>query len=478
MTRRIVAALVAAGTLAAAGDARAAGLYFSDRGVRPLGRGGAFVAGADDLGAIWYNPAGIVDAPTSFLFDASWLHYTSDFTRQALTTSATGTTFVQSFPTVAGSTGPLPVPTIAASYRFGDHKQYAIAGGIFAPMTPVTSYPQTITSNGEQVPAPQRYSLISLDGSALVVTGVWFAYKPVEELRIGAGVQMLTGTFKTTVDFSACPPDNLVCAAENPSYDAYSQLAVGPIFAPSANLGATYVPTKYVRIGVSGQAPFWVGSPATIDVRLPTAVVFDNASQQGDKAHVSFELPPVFRAGIEIRPLDEEHDLRIELAYVREFWSVHQSIDITPENVQLLGVTGFPSPYAVSGISIPRGGQDSNSYRLGAEYKFAVGQYKLQARAGAAYETSGIQVPYVSPLTIDSDKVLASLGGGLFIGTHWRLDAVVSHVFASDVTVTPQEAAVPRVNPVKGNPTATASVNGGTYSSRADVLGVGLQYAF
>ena len=44
-------------------DAGAAGLYFSDRGVRPLGRGGAFVAGADDLGAIWYNPAGIVDAP-------------------------------------------------------------------------------------------------------------------------------------------------------------------------------------------------------------------------------------------------------------------------------------------------------------------------------------------------------------------------------------------------------------------------------
>ncbi len=287
MTRRICAALVAAGSLAVAADAHAAGLYFSDRGVRPLGRGGAFVAGADDLGAIWYNPAGIVDAPTSILLDASWLHYTSDFTRQALTTSSTGTTFVQSFPTVNGSTGPLPVPTIAASYRFGSREQFAIAGGIFAPMTPVTSYPETISgAGGAQVPAPQRYSLVSLNGSALVVTGLWFAYKPIEELRIGAGVQMLTGTFKTTVDFSACPPDNLVCAAENPSYDAYSQLKVGPIFAPSGNLGVTYVPVKYVRFGVSGQAPFWVGAPATIDVRLPTAVVFDNASQQGDKAHV------------------------------------------------------------------------------------------------------------------------------------------------------------------------------------------------
>ena len=481
MTRATIAASVAVllGTLATAADAGAAGLYFSDRGVRPLGRGGAFVAGADDLGAIWYNPAGIVDAPSSILVDASWLNYSSDYTRQALTTSATGTTFVQTLPTVQGRTSVLPVPTIAASYRFGDRQQYAIAGGIYAPMTPVTSYPMTITNpDGSQGPAPQRYSLISLDGSALVVVGLWFAYKPVEELRIGLGVQMLTGTFKSTVDFSACPPDNLVCAAENPSYDAYSQLKVGPIFAPSGNLGVTYVPAKILRIGVSGQLPFVVSSPATVDVRLPTAVVFDSASQQGDRAHVGFELPPVFRVGVEVRPLDEEHDLRIEVAYVREFWSVHQSIDITPENIQLLNVTGFPSPFAVSGISIPRGGQDSNSVRLGGEYKFAVGDYKLQSRLGLAYETSGIQTAYVSPLTIDSSKVLAALGGGLYIGEHVRLDAVYSHVFASDVTVTPQEAAVPRVNPVKGNPTQTASVNGGTYTARADVIGVGMQYRF
>ncbi|HEX4513004.1 MAG TPA: hypothetical protein VH054_05690, partial [Polyangiaceae bacterium] len=49
--------------------AHAGGLYFSDRGVRPLARGGAFVAGADDLGAMWYNPAGLVDAQGTFLAD-------------------------------------------------------------------------------------------------------------------------------------------------------------------------------------------------------------------------------------------------------------------------------------------------------------------------------------------------------------------------------------------------------------------------
>ena len=63
------------------GSAFAAGLYFTDRGVRPMGRAGAFVAGADDLGAIWYNPAGLADAGTSVLLDASWLEFSIDYTR-------------------------------------------------------------------------------------------------------------------------------------------------------------------------------------------------------------------------------------------------------------------------------------------------------------------------------------------------------------------------------------------------------------
>jgi long-chain fatty acid transport protein len=481
MTRKTPAALLAVIACAtfSTRPGHAAGLYFSDRGVRPLGRGGAFVAGADDLGAIWYNPAGIVDAPSSLLVDATWLDYSSSYTRQALSTSASGTTFTQSFPTVGGSTPVLPIPTIAASYRFGDRQQYAAAAGIYAPMSALTTYPQTVTNaDGSTSPAPQRYSLISLNGSALVVAGAWFAWKPVEQLRIGGGVQLLTGTFQSTVDFSASPADNLVAASENPSYDAYSQLSAGPIFAPSGNLGAIYVPAKVVRIGVSGQLPYWVNTPATVNVRLPSAVVFDNATQQGDSAKVQFELPPIFRAGVEIRPLEGDQDLRVELAYVREFWSTSQSIQITPTDIELYHVQGFPSPFGVKPISIPRGGQDSNSIRLGGEYTFPVSDYRLQTRAGVAYETSGIQEPYVSALTIDSNKFTLSLGGGLYVGRHWRFDAVYAHIFASDVFVTPQEAAVPPINPVSGNPVQQPGVNGGQYSARADALGVGMQYAF
>ena len=75
------------------------------------------------------------------------------------------------------------------------------------------------------------------------------------------------------------------------------------------------------------------------------------------------------------------------------------------------------------------------------------------------------------------DKVVASLGGSLFIGKHWRFDAVWAHLFASTVTVSPDTAAIPRVNPINGNATFEA-VNGGTYSASADLIGVGLNYVF
>jgi long-chain fatty acid transport protein len=468
------AAALAACRVITPGDAKAAGLYISDRGVRPLGRGGAFVAGADDLGAIWYNPAGIVDAPSSILLDGSYLHYTDTFTRQGLATSSSNAAFVTDFPTVKGTTPFLPIPTIAGSYRFGAQKQFAAALGIYAPDAALLTYPSTIAGGAA---APQRYSLISLSGSILAVIGGWFAYKPIESIRIGVGVQMLTGYFKTTLDLGACPPDNLVCAPENPDYAALTALNAGPIFAPSANAGVTWVPDPMIRVGVSGQAPFVIDAPTTVNVRLPSADVFDDATQHGTSAHLHLELPPILRAGVELRPLHDD-DLRIELAYVREFWSVEQSLDITPQNIQLYNITGFPSPFTINPISVPRGMKDSNSVRLGAEYRPPIVERRLVARAGVSYETSAIPAAYVSPLTIDNSKVVASIGGSIIVNEHLRLDGVLSHTIQGDVRLAAQDAQVPILNPVNGNPTPPDYVNGGTYHANLWVIGAGLEYRF
>ena len=45
-------------------------------------------------------------------------------------------------------------------------------------------------------------------------------------------------------------------------------------------------------------------------------------------------------------------------------------------------------------------------------------------------------------------------------------------------TLDPAKARVPRVNPVAGNPTKTEPINGGDYSARAVIVGVGANYKF
>lgn len=469
-------AVVAACAIASAGafvarDAGAAGLYFTDRGVRPLGRGGAFVAGADDLGAVWYNPAGLADAGSTVLVDASWLHFTSEFTRKTQVLDAQGTVRTYTFPTVNGTTPVLPIPTIGGSYNFGEKKEYTFAVAVLAPYTAIATYPSAVDGQ----PSPSRYSLLTMDGSALVSIGTYFAFKPIEQIRIGAGLGALVGQFASTVTFSASPPDRLIGAPEDPKYDATSQLNAGPIFSPSANIGATIVPDEHVRLGVAYSLPHIVNAPGKIQVRLPNAVEFDNASVVGDKVHVKFELPAIFRVGLEVRPVKA---LRLEAAYVREFWSTHHEIDIEPDDLALAGVTGFPTPFKVSPIHLPRNFDNSNSYRFGGEATVPIAGYDWDLRLGVNYDQSAIPSAYLSPLTIDLDRVTLGMGLGLHVDKHWRLDGVYAHVFAMDREVDPAQAAVPRVNPVIGNPTQTEAINGGTYSARADVVGVGVQYTF
>jgi len=450
--------------------ASASGLYVGDRGVRPLGRGGAFVAGADDLGALWYNPAGLVDAGTGVLLDGAWVRFSTDFTRRVRLTDGAGATWEHAMPAVQGASTFLPIPTVAGSWAFGERKQLVLAGGVLAPQMALMSYPLTMEDGS---PSPSRYSLVSLDGSLLVIPGVSAAYRVSDRLQVGAGVSVMTGTFVARTVFTTSPPDRVLSAPEDPAYDALAELKAAGLLAPSASLGAILSPTRWLRVGLSGQLGYTLDAPATVRVRLPSAAVFTNARQEGDTARMRLKLPAILRAGVEVRPLDA---LRVELGYSRELWSSHESIDILPEDVRILGVTGIPSPLQLPEVSIPRRFKDSHAFRLGGEYAFTVSELALEARAGISYEQSAIPAAYVSPLTVDTDKVSGSAGLGVRMGARWRMDAVYSQSFGGRREVTPGEAAVPRINPLAGADFPTESINGGSYQARTSILGLGLQY--
>ena len=473
MKRRLLPCIGAI-MLLGSGDALAGGLQVSDRGVRPLGRGGAFVAGADDLGAIWYNPAGIAEAGTSMFADVNFVFFSGDFQRQTMVTDQDGNQFVRNFESVHGKNKFLPLPTGALSYNFGRQKQYTVAIGAMAPQAMATSWPE----NG-----PQRYTLIDQSGSIVTFLGAWFGWKAKEWLQIGGGPMVFTGFYNARITFNANPRDRLLGAPEDPSYDARGQNNAGLIFAPGANLGVIVKPEKHVRIGISGQTPFQIHAPASLKLQLPGAAPFDDASVRGDDATLRFRLPWAFRAGVEVRPIA---DLKVEVAWVHDFWGSSSDLVVQPESVNLYGIKGFPSPYAVSPIKIPLGFNDTNSFRFGAEYRIHQPLRRwiegvdldIEPRAGFMWDPAAAQNAYLSVLAFDLDRCHLSFGGSIHIGEHIRLDALYMHSFLFSQDVDPRVAAVPGINPVAGNPTSLQAVNGGHYSASMNTFGMGGNYRF
>ncbi len=470
----------------------AAGLYFSDRGVRPTGRGGAFVAGADDLGSIWYNPAGVAFAGDAVLADASYLRFGSSYQRESLVHDPnTGKDVVVGadyYPAVKGTSPLLPLPTLAISNSLG-LKDWNFALGVMAPYAALTTYPeQQLNFNGRTISPPQRYSLITLDGSALTVVGAWASYKPSDRVAIGLGLEALVGTFASRLAFSACPPANFVCAGEDPAYDATAQLTVGPIIAPSGNLGVIGIlqdtAESEVRIGAMVQLPFWINAPAKIDIRLPSAALFTNATVEGNQTNVKFRLPAIARAGIETR-FGSKKQTRAEVALVYEAWSMHDSISISPSGsgISLHGVTAFPDPYVVGPLQQQRGFRDTFSLHGGFEHSYEAGGYPMMVRAGISYERSAVPPAYLSVLTVDLDKVQTSIGSSLYVGSkhNLRLDIVYAHTFAFSTEVDPHDAAIEKLPVVRANPPnadQAVKINGGRYSAQADVIGVGLNWLY
>ncbi|MFO0548671.1 MAG: outer membrane protein transport protein [Polyangiaceae bacterium] len=464
-------------TAAYSTEARASGFYATERGVRPLGRGGAFVAGADDLGAIAYNPAGIFGAGSQFFIDGSLLIFGSEYTRQALlrqvdpNTGETVATYEQTFPTVEGSGALLPIPTLAGS--FAPHPDWRVALGVFAPNAILPTYPEEV----EGGPAPQRYQLITLDGSVLAVLGLYAAWRPIEQLQIGLGFELLLGSFTSRQVLSGCLPERFFCSPEDPEWDLQAEISAAPIVAPSGNLGLIWEFYKGWRVGASFHLPFYINAPATLHSRLPTAAPYRNAEQEGEDASLSFQLPWEIRLGVEMRDLVE--GLRIEIAADYEHWAMHDKISVEPDDIAVTNLPGFPQKYYLPEIDIPRNLQSTIGAMIGAEYEIKVNDtIRVTPRLGFSYETSAVPSEYMSVLLLDAGKATPSVGLSLGIGSA-RFDLVYAHQFTPSVEVDPAKAQLAQVVPVAANtPENPDFVNGGIYSWHVDVIGLGFAYTF
>ena len=444
----------------------AGGLYMFDRGARALSRGGAFVAGADDPASLWYNPAGLVDSKNQVLMDAVLTVMLADFTRVNVATDG-GEDFRH--PTVKPKPTPLPIPTLAMSHNFG-LRDFTFGIGIFAPNTILMNWPHSVKVGDVNQPAPTRYSLMGLKGSILSNLAIGGAWHGLEGLSIGADVQFVGGMFKVEQALSTC--DQVICSfPEDPDYDAIADIKLAPAFGITGVFGITY-DMGLMRLGASAMLPYTLSGTADLNVQLPTAPIFADATITGDKADFGINFPLILRVGSELRLVKS---LRLEGAFVWEQWSSQKEIKIVPHDMQIKGVTGI-GDYDVGPVTVQRNMSDTWSLRGGYEFfvprRWSPGNVKLVMRGGLAYEKGAFKSSAMTPLTLDSDKTVLTGGFGINLHKRLRFDTVAGYIFMKNMKVRDSTIEQPQaIRPP--NPGFATPLGNGDYNMDAFYLGGG-----
>lgn len=430
--RALAGALVAlAAAWSPAPTAHAGGMFLFDRGSRPLSRGGAFVAGADDPGALWYNPAGL---------DASGNQVLSDFTINFLRASFRRVDPEGGFePKVQAKVPPLPTGTLAISHNFG-LKDVTFGAGIFAPNAVLLNWPRSVTgADGTPQPAPQRYSLIKMNGSVLASGLLGFSYHGIKWLSLGANLQVTYGRFYAENALSAY--DGVLCAyPEQGDCDIYSSFDAFPAYGISAGFGFKARVSENLTLGASAVLPYELKGRGALHIkRMATNRAFQDAYLSGGDVSIRIKFPTIVRMGAELRT---GRYLRTELALVWEQWSRQQNIDVTPrEPTFLRNVVGLDD-YQVGDVHLERRMRDTWSARLGVEWEIPPSLVlplfrgtKQTLRAGIAYERGAFSNSALTPLTIDSDKIVLATGNSFNLTKRLRLEGTIGYMFMADPRV-------------------------------------------
>jgi len=414
-----------------ASSARAGGTLLPVQGVRSLERAGALVAGAEDADSLWLNPAGLGrltgDGKRALLFDAAYVYQTVDVT------ALDGTTASNLQPGHG-------IPTLAGAIGIGE--RLVIAGGMSAPYDAIHRYANDDTS-----------------GTMTFVISAGAAYAIGDGLRAGVTLHDHVTRTQHTITTTACT--TATCDPADASLAMQLEIRQTDYVAPAASIGLQYDLGKTATLGLMAQSPVRVSGSGSLAVHLPTATMFSSAKVTGDDVALSYTLPPIIRAGIEIRP---RGDLRVEAALDVEFWAIPDAITIAPVHVQIEDVAG--GPYPLHELSIARHGKTSFAPSVAVEWH----PHDMMFGAGYAYETAALPEGDVAPLAVDSAKHILGIGGG-YEAEGWQIGGAVGIALLADVDVTAAEAAVYQLAPLR-DPTVTEPVNAGRYRSRYITAGL------
>jgi hypothetical protein len=140
-----------------------------------------------------------------------------------------------------------------------------------------------------------------------------------------------------------------------------------------------------MRLGDSAVLPYSLDGVAKLDVKLSSNPLFADAKVVGNKADFGINFPLILRVGSELRLVKS---LRLE---------------------------------GRGRVFVPR--------------RWRPGGVKLVMRGGLAYEKGAFRSNAMTPLTLDSDKVVLTGGFGINLHKRVRFDTLAGSIFMKDMKV-------------------------------------------
>lgn len=441
---------IASFILFASAAASAQGLFGGVKGARVAGRAGAYVAKADDLYAIEYNPAGLARLRGWTVQISNRFSYNEVIFDRAPYTDANGnvTTFER-----ASNGKPLQAldPLLAVSYDFG-LKDFGFALAAYAP--PGTARVAFNESQGSAAPG----GVLRPTGPAYMITGreaellkysLSAAYKFKELFGLGVSVQLM---HVPKLDYSLLVQpivqDGGVGDPVSSGFDVRSEVSTAAFPMYQVIVGGWAKPLRWLEVGLSGQViPTTIRSHGTIELtRLAgeQEVALTRNGVPANDVQLVIPLPLVVRGGVRyVHEVRGETLFDVELDVSFQNWSRVQNFALDSN-----GIVGTLTSYTVPINTVLIEKQWKNSFTVALGSDVNVLPKKLTVRAGFGYDSAVADAAYTAPDFATGHHLGGGLGASVFFGGLFELAVAYGYRHQIPVRVSETEGAIRQINPV------------------------------
>jgi long-chain fatty acid transport protein len=328
-----------------------------------LGKAGKTIVWVDDASAVFYNPANLTDVSTRQLQLSGLLGYSS-----AEYSGAAGDTETESpWALLPGLALAWPLPRQDMSFGLGVHVPYGRQTcwderGLF------------------------RYSAPSESKMSVVDITPALAWRPVDNLSIGAGLDLYYGQLSFR-QYLPWPGGEGKATAEADGW------------AMGANAGVSWRPTPRQRLALTCRLPFDLDFEGDLDVEATGM-----GSSKSD-LRTTFSFPTIVALGYGFQVTE---DLRVEADVEWLEFSRYETLELDAgTNQPLLEQMGM--------ASTAQDWKDTWTAGVSAEWRFAK---NWTLRSGYLYLESPIPDTTFSPAMLDQSQSVVSLGLGFHTGRH------------------------------------------------------------